>query len=83
MFVVTKDNKVINFDRCMRAEIHRTGSSMLPCWELRLVATEDNYVAYNGDRKEVETAFATFCEALAKGASMISYSEEYMNEGMG
>lgn len=78
MYVVTKNNKVINFDNCIRAEIHKTGpSSVFENYELRLISTIENYTVFAGSKEEVEAALHSFCEALSKGATLISYSEVY------
>lgn len=78
MYVVTKNNKVINFDNCIRAEIHKIGpSSVFQNYELRLISTIENYTAFAGSKEEVESALHNFCEALSKGATLISYSEVY------
>ena len=82
MYVVTQSNKVINFDNCIRAEIHKLGpSSVFQQYELRLLSTIDNYTVYTGSKEDVESALHNFCEALAKGATLISYSEVY-NDNM-
>lgn len=78
MYVVTEKNKVINFDNCTRAEMYKTGpASVFEQYELRLVSTIDNYTVYSGSKEEVESALHNFCEALSKGATLISYSEVY------
>lgn len=78
MYVVTKSNKVINFDNCIRAEIYKAGpSSVFQDYELRLITTIENYTVFTGTKEEVESALHSFCEALSKGATLISYSEVY------
>ena len=78
MYVVTKNNKVVNFDNCIRAEVYKTGpASVFQNYELRLISTIDNYTVFTGSKEEVESALHNFCEALSKGATLISYSEVY------
>lgn len=78
MYVVTKNNKVINFDNCIRAEMHKIGpASVFETYELRLLSTIENYTVFTGSKGEVESALHSFCEALSKGATLISYSEVY------
>lgn len=74
MYVVTQSNKIVNFDNCLEAVIHTTRVGVS---QLKLIHTVSVYVVFSGTTEETEVAFKTFCEALSKGASVVSFSEVY------
>ena len=74
MYVVTQSNKIINFDTCLEAFIHTTRVGIS---QLKIFHTVSEYIVFSGTKEETEAAFKTLCEALSKGASMISFSEVY------
>lgn len=79
MFVRTYNNSLINADSIIKAEI-RTANRLLSESVLVVCTTLDNYEVFQGTKHDCENAMTTLCEAIAKGASLISYYKDDVNE---
>lgn len=79
MFIRTYNNRLINVDNIIKAELC-TSNRMLSENALVVCTTLDNYEVFQGTRHDCENAMTTLCEAIAKGASLISYYKEDVNE---
>ena len=82
MFIRTYNNRLINVDNIIKAELC-TSNRMLSENALVVCTTLDNYEVFQGTRHDCENAMTTLCEAIAKGASLISYYKEDVNETLG
>lgn len=82
MFIRTYNNRLINVDNIIKAELC-TSNRMLSENTLVVCTTLDNYEVFQGTRYDCENAMTTLCEAIAKGASLISYYKDDIDENMG
>lgn len=83
MFVRTQDNRLVNLSNMKVVNTHCLGHPTNNHYSLR--ANNDNsvYDLYEGTLEKVNLAYETLIEAVIKGASLISYYKEDIDENMG